>query len=192
MTGGVRTRDLRGHVPALYQLSYGHSALGWSRTSDQPLRTRLLCPLSYEGEPGSPCRIRTGDLLNESQAGSATPPTDREPAEGGGIEPQRASDVPVSNRARGPPPLLPSTSLRWPGGSRSPDLPLNRRPLCQLSYWPSNAPADHRQRRRGAWCRTTARCPLPRMPSGGVRSDGFAWQPGTGSSTATTSPQEGH
>jgi hypothetical protein len=50
VTGGVQTRDLRGHVPALYRLSYGHSALGWIRTSDQPLRTRLLCPLSYEGE----------------------------------------------------------------------------------------------------------------------------------------------
>ena len=55
--------------------------------------------------------LRTGDLLSESQAGSTTPPTDRELAEGGGIEPQRASDVPVSNRTRGPPPLLPSVCL---------------------------------------------------------------------------------
>ena len=36
VTGGTRTRDIRDHNPALYQLSYSHSAHRQDRTVDLP------------------------------------------------------------------------------------------------------------------------------------------------------------
>ena len=70
MDDGDRTRDYRNHNPSPYPLGYTHrvsiilpfsrsvstgdplatdnGAPGWIRTSDQPLRRRLLYPLSYE------------------------------------------------------------------------------------------------------------------------------------------------
>src|SRR5882762_3198398 len=77
-------------------------------------------------------------------------------------------------RTRGPPPLL-----------------------------PSYASSDYRQRRRGAWCRTTGvglMRPKPHPPPrqrhssqpGCPSATSTGFEPGTGSSTVTIPPQNGH
>ena len=41
VTDGARTRDLRGHIPALYRLSYDHQGLKSATTHD-------VTPLEFE------------------------------------------------------------------------------------------------------------------------------------------------
>lgn len=50
VNGEARTLDIRGHIPALCQLSYVHrGSRGWTRTSNLPVNSRALCRLSYAG-----------------------------------------------------------------------------------------------------------------------------------------------
>ncbi len=71
VTDRTRTGDLRGHNPALDQLSFRHSARTWTRTRDTRCVGPVLLPLSYTGirrpHPTGPAR--------GSDAGIRTPIT---------------------------------------------------------------------------------------------------------------------
>ncbi len=175
VTDRTRTGDLRGHNPALDQLSFRHSARTWTRTRDTRCVGPVLLPLSYTGirrpHPTGPAR--------GSDAGIRTPITwltARGPAVGrhrngracgtrtrfAGVKAQR----PTHSRTRGECPGLVSNQRpresnpdpRPSGRTRTGNLRGRSPLLCPLSYRGVCPPGAIRT--RGRPVRTGVLCPL--------------------------------